>query len=262
MEQQQLDMIVGSVFDTASTTQKNQVGRCVRFDDARAFRYSRTDSDITMGDLVISTVNEADIAATYFGADTATAPVVGKGGAIGDTTLALCDLTSSIAVNEFQQGYLTITDGTGEAYMYKIKSNEVGVTSGEHDVVIYDGLVVALDNTSVGTMIASPWWDVTTHTAGNYGGTATQICVGKVMAASTAGTDVNTQYIWVQTWGPALVQAGTATGVRGGPCQLAEDDNGSGQIRVVNENRVAHIGVWMEATADGIYGPVFLQICP
>jgi len=253
------DLISGSVFDAASTTQKNPVGKCARFDDGRAYRYCKAQDTIVAGNLCVATPNEQDVAVTYFGADSSTAPAAGYGGAIGDTIVQLTDDVTGITLNEYAGGYLLITDGTGEGKMYRIKGNAASATDTVgFSVEIYKpGILVALDNTSVGTMIQSPWSNVDHHTKGNYNGTATEFCVGIAMVAATVG-----QFLWVQTWGPAIVLAGAATMIQGATIQVAEDVDGTGQVPVATENLIQVIGVGMEAAANTIYGPVFLQITP
>lgn len=257
---------IGSVTDTAWTTTDQrwlhqrvpQVGDVRRMDDGRVYRVARAGGTITVGDLVVAVPNEEDIAATEFGADTSTAPIAGEGGAVGDTKVRIADDVTGVTADEYAGGYLNITDAAGEGYQYKIKSNEATGTAGTGWLVtLYDPIKVALTNASVGTMTAH-WLDgVVVHTAADYGGTATQFCVGRAMIGASSG-----YYFWVQTWGPALVQAGAGAFVAGSPVQLAEDDNGSGQTVVSGENRIQVIGTALEATADTVWGPVFLQICP
>jgi len=266
MQNRQEGIISGSIWDDAvSTTAAKfkevrvpRLGARVAFSDGRVFRYAKAGDTVTAGALVVATLNSQAIAATYFGVDAATAPASGEGGAIGDTTIRLTDDVSGVTASEYAEGYLNITDYTGEGYSYKIKDNAVTSTdSGGFLVTLYDGLKVALDNTSVGTMTASPFNAVVVHTAADYGGTATQFCVGKAVVGATVG-----QYFWIQTWGLALVKAGAATGIIGAPCQLAEDDNGSGQVPVAGENRIQVIGSWYASAADTVWGQVFLQIFP
>lgn len=259
-----IEQISGSVYDGAATTAKNEVGRRAAFGDGRVFYYARTTNDISYGDLVVATQNVQEVTAAEFDA-----PAAGSGGAIGDTKINVSGLTSGVSVNEYAGGYVLVATGTGEGQMFRVKRNTVAGASG-FDIYLWDGITTALDTTSALVLINGPFWNVKTHTAANYGGTPTEICVGKAMAASTASSDSNTQYIWVQTWGLAAVQVGTATGIAGGPVQLAEDDNGSGQIPVATENRIQTIGVVYAGMTDATptviddtkWGYVFLQILP
>ncbi len=260
------DIISGSIWDAAIATTDTKfkegrvpyLGQRVALGDGRVFYFARAGGTITIGDLLAATPNEANIAATRFGADTSTAPVTGEGGGIGDTIIRITDDVSGVTADEYAGGYLCITDDTGEGQMRRIKSNQATGSAGTGwTVTLWDGLTTALDNTSVGTMI-NHWTDgVVVHTGANYGGTATELIVGAAQVGSASGS-----YFWMQTWGPCLLQAGTGTVIQGATVQAAEDDNGSVQVPVATENRVQVIGAGMEAIADGVWGPVFLQICP
>ena len=237
-------------------------------DDGRVFRYARNyNADLTVGMALAAIPNEADIAATEFGADVSTAPAADEGGSIGDKEIRHNIVTggTTITANEYEKGYLNITDGTGEGNMYKVKSNDANAAAAAKTVItIYDGLITALDNSSVGTLINSPWWAVDHHTHANYGGTPTQMCVGRNMVATTSGTNTRAEFLWVQTWGPALLKAGAVALIQGAHVNLAEDTDGEVQTPVftTTENDPHYIGVAMEATAHDSWGPVFLQICP
>ena len=233
------------------------LGQMARFRDGRTFRFCRAGGTVTIGDLVCAVPNEANIVAGEFGVDGSTAPAAGEGGGVGDTSIRLSDAITGQTVNEYAGGFLNITDATGEGQQRKIKSNQVSGGTGGHLCELYDGLTTALDNTSVGTMINHECDGVVVHTAADYGNTPTQYCVGSAVVAATSG-----QYFWVQTYGTALVQAGVATFIAGGKVQLAEDDNGSGQIPVTHEHKVQTLGIALEAAADTVWGPVFLNICP
>jgi len=78
------------------------------------------------------------------------------------------------------------------------------------------------------------------------------------MADTVATTGI---YFWMQTWGRALVQAGTTTIDVGLGLQGAEDDDGAAQIAVLAEAGQV-IGFGLQDGADGIWAPVFLQIIP
>jgi len=234
------------------------VGTRKAYEDGRVFRYARAGGTITVGALVVAVPNEANIAATYFGADSSTAPIAGEGGRVGDTKVRFTDDVTGITADEYAGGYLAITDATGEGYQYRIRSNEATGSDGTGALItLWDPIKVALDNTSVGTLTNNDYDGVVVHTAANYGGTATQTCVGRAMVSASSG-----EFLYVQTWGRALVKAGAGAIVQGSPVQLAEDDDGSGQTVVATENRVQVIGVGMEATADTVWGPVNLQILP
>ncbi len=244
------------------------LGSCVAFDDSRTYYKMLAGGTITMGDIVAAVPSVQAIAATYFGVDAATAPAGGEGGGVGNTVIRLTDDVSGVTANEYEGGYLNITDETGEGQSFRIKSNEATSTdSGGFLVTLYDGLQLALDNTSVGNMVDHLMSGVVTHTAANYGGTPTQFILGRAMPYGGVGstTQISSgEYLWVQTWGPALCQAGTDTFEQGSRVIPAQDDNGSVEHE---ENTTAEpdpqlLGTALQAAADGVWGLVYLQIIP
>ena len=271
-QHEQQSQVTGSVWDAATTTQLNPIGQRVQLGDGRVFRYASTDSNVGVGDVLASTPNVQEVAAGEFGADGSTAPAADNGGSVGDNTIQINIVTGThtITKDEFAGGYLQIKNGMGEGYNYRILENEANAASGTSTITLKEGLIVALDNTSEGVLVGNPYDNVVTHTAANYGGTPTESIMGTAVRTSTAGTDSTTEYIWVQTWGMAAVQAGTATIIQGGPVQPAEDDNGSAQIPVATEAEIQHIGTCYAGStdaaatviADGSWGPVILQIMP
>jgi hypothetical protein len=262
---QQLTQKSGSVFAAAiaATAQNFKQGRMPAvgdrqaFEDGRVFHFARSGGTTGVGDILAAVPNEANVPATEFGVTDAVAPIVGEGGAVGDAKVRLSDAVTGLTKDEYAGGYLNITDATGEGYQYRIKANEASNATVGCLVTLYDELILALDNTSVGTLTNHPMDGVVTHTAADYGGTATQFIVGKGVRSSADG-----EYFWVQTWGPCLLQAGTGTIIQGAPIQAAEDDNGSVQVVVSTENRVQVIGYGLEAGADTVWAPCFLTIMP
>jgi len=253
-DQNKQDTVInGSIFDAAGTTQKNEIGKRCQLSDGRVFRYAKAAGTITVGDAVVNTVNSQAIAATYFGLTAAVAPIGGEGGTAGDQKVRLSADVTGVTVDEYAGGYLCITNDTGEGEMYRIKSNEASGSAGVGSLIeIHDGIRTALDNTSVGIMISNEYSAVKVHTAADPN---VENCVGKAVVGATSG-----QYLWVQTWGVALMQAGVATVDVGEQVILAEDDNGSVQVGLAENVQV--IGYGIADIADTIWGPVFLQINP
>lgn len=255
------DGFMGSPYDGPDTTRKYSVGHIARTRGGKIFRYCRTDADFTQGFMMEATSNDQAIAATYFGVDTSTAPTATEGGAVGDEKIRYC-VTSGITAGEFVGGLLIISDGTGESYEYSVLAIEASAASGGALITIpYPGLRVALDNTSVGVLVNSPYWDVNIVTQENWGdmsGATLQKVVGRAMFTSTAATDSNTQFGWVQARGWALLKAGAATMIAGAVVVPAEDVDGVVQVGVDAEPNVPRIGFAMSDVADTVWGMVFL----
>lgn len=200
-----------------STTKKGDLGAVLAFSDGRVYRYCSTDSDISVGQIVVTTNNKQAISATYFGRTTSAAPIAGEGGAVGDTKIAFTSDVSGITQDEYAGGYLIITAGTGKGVCVRVKGNDASPSSGHAYIYLFenDPLPVALDNTSAGMLIASPFADVAVHTAKDFGGDQDQVVVGRAAATTTAGTDSTTQYFWVQVAGVGALISGNAVQKQG-----------------------------------------------
>jgi len=183
--------------------------------------------------------------------------------AVGSTSVAITDAThlSATAVDHYAGGYLFMSNGTGEGYAYKIKSNTVAA-SNKVIFELYDGLVVQPDATSDCFLMANPWGDLLLCDAN-----ADNNVTSFAGVSQGAGTVTSTAYIyqWFQTWGPCVVLAGAAT-KEGEP--LMHDDSGSydGGVLiwdVITDLSGGYLGVGIApATAAGDYAPTFLTIMP
>ncbi len=185
-EHMQLDQVSGSVFDAASTTQKNQIGRKVTFTDGREFVYVATAADLAAGDVLVSTPNAQAI----------TAGQIATTHAIGSEVLTITG--AGVTLNEYAGGYLAVTSSTGVGYLYRVKSN-TATASGVYTVTLKDALLVAVGTGTVGSLYVGLYDNVA------QGGVA-GVPVGVAVVPTTAATAGATQYFWIQTKGLAVVK--------------------------------------------------------
>jgi len=235
---------------------KGPVGTLMVTDDGRRFRYARTENTIGLGQLCIAVVNIDAIAATYFGATTALAPVAGEGGSIGDRILRVC--ATGVTANEHQGGWLMITDGTGISQLFKVKKNGVSATGG-FLIHIYGELSALLDATSVGLLMSNPFHNVD-HTAhANFGGNQNQYIVGRAMAAC-AGTSSAPDYVWLQTRGISMLVSGVAPNTHGGILTVAEDVDGVVQLSDTGDRDPGYqpVAIALQDGADTVGQPCYL----
>lgn len=238
----------GSVFDAAQATPRSEVGRRVPFKDGRVFVYARAGGTIAAGDVVVPNLNKQTLSAGDFGADGSTAPVAGEGGAVGDRLIRISKDVSGVSENEYVGGYLLITSGTGAAYVYRVRGNGASNASSGFLVEIYDGLRAALDNTSVGVLIAHPLIGVVKSDADNPGE-----AVGVAVVSATAN-----QYFWVQVAGLALAKADAEVSAAGTEARVGGTTDGC-LAPLGADDVVPAVGIWLDAVSANAYGPVWLN---
>ena len=208
----------------------------------RVWYFAKTVEAVTHGNVCSHVPTEVAVAATKFDATTA-----------GAVELAL-DITTT--ANAYQGGYLNITDGAGEGYQYLIASHTAG-TAGSSDCTLQleEPLQVALDaTTTVGTLTFGIFEAVQVANAAD---PTVEVPLGVAAATSTTALP----YVFLQTWGPSLVKAGTGAFGAGDRISVAEDDDGSAQLVLVGESQSV-LGQAFSTAADTIWGAVLLQIVP
>ena len=238
------------------TTQACKLGGVLEFFDGRRYRYCSTDSDITISDIVVTTNNVQAIAATYFGVLAATAPAAGGGGAIGDTVIDFTTDVTGVTLDEFAGGYLVITTATGKGVIVRVRGNDASPSAGHAHIYLYrnDPLPIALANDSVGALIISPFANVVTHTAADFGGDQNQVVVGRAGMTTTAGTDTTKEFFWVQVAGVGALDSGTAAQKQGCNVSPGEAVNGSVQkpVEADGDANYQACGVAMEDTSNAL----------
>ena len=199
----------------------------------RSFRLCHTTEVAAVGNMLSHLVTEVAIAATKFDIT-----------AIGASVI---DADATIVANAWDGGMLCIEDGTSAGALYPIVSNTLG-TAGtiDSDISIEGELHTPLSESSVGFLIHGPFENLSVANAAN---PAVEMPVGRAMWTSSS----DSPYIWVQTWGLALLKAGTGAVGAGDTVGLAEDDAGSIETLVTTEDP-AYVGVSLQAIADGEWG--------
>jgi len=206
----------------------------------------------------------------------------------GDTKLKLnmsthVDATqtaSAVGLNDYQNGFLTIYDGSsGNYWGCAIESNTAEDASGYVYLTLESELPFSLSQSGDYVMVhESPYWKVQPSGSGNaagYVGNFGTICgfPGPYNQYKTAssGTDIaDSKYIWLQTWGPYPgIIMGRA--YHGAEAERYQAMSGTGYP---NENTDFHgqtCGYYIPCTGDGDgtgtdadynnLGAFFLQIC-
>jgi hypothetical protein len=165
---------------TESETQQHQLGALGETGDGRKFRYAKMGEAITMGYM---TQSPAIDSATVKMAVTAVA-------AIGAKKIAFTHAATTSTANEYAEGYVTISFGTGIGQTLKIASHAAFTNGGASELFLEDPLIVALDTTSKISLAHNPWNGVLMDTS--------------VVTCPTGGAlrSFTTQYYgWLQTRG-------------------------------------------------------------
>lgn len=217
--------------------QQHVLGQKGETADGRIFRYGKAGEAITIGR---ATQSPAIDTATITMAVTATA-------AIGATSISFTHGATTSSANEYAEGYLTVSYGTGIGQTLKIKGHAAWTSGGASTVTLEDPLLVALDTTSKIDVAHNPWNGVLMDTS------LVTTPTGIALHGFTSG-----YYGWFQTRGvvgvysDATVAAGYA---------FAFDASVSGGIDVpANDLQQFVLGNAIQAGAQGYDHQVYVMI--
>jgi len=222
-----------------SAYQRHQLGAKGETADGRVFRYAQMGEAITYGYMTQSPA-----------IDTATITMsVTSAAAIGAKKIVFTHGATTSAANEYAEGYLTVSYGTGAGQTLKIASH-AAFTSGQTscEIVLEDPLIVALDTTSRIDICHNPWNGVLMDTS------QVTCPTGAALRSFTSG-----YYGWLQTRGVVGVQSDNTVAAG---YQISNDANDAGKVDVTTANayQVWPIGHAIQAGADTYAHQVFLDI--
>jgi hypothetical protein len=168
---------------SSSDIQQEALGQKGEDKFGRKFRYVKAGAVA----LVVDNVLQSPARDTQF-----TGLAVASAAAIGATTLALTNGTTTTTVDQFKGGLAVVSEGTGIGQQFIISGNNVATSGAALTVTLADNVRVALDTTSKVTLqlnyyngvIVSP----TTRTGKTVGGAIFPIAAN--------------QFGWIQTGGP------------------------------------------------------------
>lgn len=223
-DQKQSGVISGSVFDaplhdTSVKTLKGEiprVGREVEFEDGRKYVFVASYND----DFVAGEILGVGDAIKTEMTDILTAASAGSKTLIVDITgETIFGNSAALAKDRMAGGYIIISNGTGEGYSYRVKSNSVQDGDDKVTFLLYDALIVAVDTSTDIHMVGPKYHGVIK-------GTETTTPVGVTLRATLSGTNTRWEYHWVQTQGLAAVLVKTASGVAAGEVVCLGADGG------------------------------------
>jgi len=179
-------MLLVSETQTSSATKIHSLGQLGMTSDGRKFRYARVGATaLVTGSAYATAVQDAQFEAMAIQANAA----------IGATSISITIGTTTVAANDFDEGYLCVASGTGIGQSSRILSHGTGTSGQTVAFVIEDPLTVALTTagSSTLTVVKNPYDDVIVQPT-----TPTGPVVGMASHAVVA-----TEYGWLQTGGPA-----------------------------------------------------------
>lgn len=225
---------------SVSTIKKHALGQRAETADGRIFRYGKAGSGgATLGYYAVSPdVDTAEITMAVTAA-----------AAIGATSISFTNAATTATANEYSEGWVVVSFGTGIGQTLKI-SHHAALTSGGASVVyLEDPLVVALDTTSRIDLVANPYNGVIMVT--------TDAAISTPAGVPLVTIDAD-EYGWLQTRGVVGIAA-DATIAAG--YEFQGDINDAGKIDVTGTDaQVIKLGHAILAAADTYSHPVFLKI--
>jgi len=228
-----------------SATKKAELGRLLPLLDGRIFRYCKAAASIAHAKMAAASLVVAnDNAVTQTGMT-----VTISGAHIGAKVIKVL-LAAATTKNLYEDGLLTIEDGTGQGYCYRIKSNKAGgdAVATPCELTLYDPIVVALDETTVLTLTLNRRKNVII----NPSGTQASVAVGVPLIDITTAKP----YFWAQTKGYAALIIVTATTIG----YLVGPGAGDGACDVATGTTQKPWGTCVQIASSGNYITVDLNL--
>ena len=234
-----------------SSTAKYPLGQKLELIDGRVFRYCNFDAAVTVGKLVgadqstgaADEISDGTIATGTAGSSVVTLTASGSAGPPADF--------EGVEANDYAGSYLHITDGAGEGFTYRIKSNGAA-SSDAVEFTLYDPIVTALSSGATDWAISASRYNNCHVTDATQGTIVDPFPTGVTMRGITSG-----YFAWVQTQGQAMCLAdGTIT--EGNRLTVSDGTNGSVQLK--DAETEVEIGHALTTVATGEYAPVMLKL--
>ena len=249
-----------SIYDSSSTP-THKVGTRGALPDGRVFYYTHneTAAALTLGELIVTaTVTPNHHDQTVNAAADFTQ---------GSTSVTLNPGATAIALLEYEEGIVFISDGTAQGLAYKIRDHAGNAGSTQSTATLYDPVVTTTAAASTMSLVRNKWKNPQQSNT-----TVSEIPVGvpqvTLAAATTAATatalPVDATYGWLQTWGPCPVLCDEAVTAEGQAITI-----GTGTAGAVEEDDTATtvsqefiVGYNLTPLVDTEYQLVDLRIQP
>ena len=214
-------VIYGIIPHTDSTEQKHPLGTTGVTNDGRTYRYGQAASTkLVLGKMCIApdiTTHHEDIAVNTF--------------AIGDKSITATLGATAITGNEYQEGFVNVTDGTGQGIMYKIKSCPATALSSDVIITLEEPIIVAAEAATTVTLYRNKYRDIIVSD-----GTQADLPVGVPNIDIAADS-----YGWFQVGGPCSVLVDANDTTVGTPITIG--DGTAGGVETHNAATEVLVGI-------------------
>ena len=222
-----------------SSSKKEEIGTLRITQDGRKFRYAKAGA----GALSPGKMGQAAAVDADWMNQTAVAA------AIGTTQITLTVVSTTVAEDYFAGGYLHINDNTGEGHAYPIKSSSAVAAGTSIDIILEQGVKVALTTSSDFTLVQSPWMATVQST------TEESFPIGIPLLDVTEA-----YYYWAQTGGVAIALAAGTWAV----ASMLTMGATAGALSSINSTLDVDMPIcalaWLTAGVSGEYKPVYLTL--
>ena len=191
-----------------STAQKHKLGTRLQLGD-RVFRYCRNAGVALVPGYLVGTTS------TVLTSKTGAGTISGQQGSTA--VVSSCTGATAAVRDQYADGYIIITTGSGVGETYKVKGNEPAGSATAFSLTLYDGLASTWSTNSTHQIIQSLYFGAIAATTGT-----------QAIGAPLVSTSAN-YYFWAQTWGPAAVYTDVAVGP-GAKNQLIVSANTAGAV--------------------------------
>ena len=219
-----------------SSEQKHPVGTMGVSNDGRTYRYCQAGGTaLEPGTMCIApdiTTAHEDIAVNTF--------------AVGDKSITATLGATAITGNEYQEGFVNVTDELGQGIMYKIKSCPATALSSDVVVLLEEPIVVAAHADTTVTLYRNKYRDVLVSD-----GTQADLPVGVPNVEIAANA-----YGWLQVGGPCSILVDANDTTVGKPVTIGDGTAGAVESRnAATETYVGNqpAGVGADAGEYGVF---------
>jgi hypothetical protein len=178
--------------------------------------------------------------------------------AAGSRTVTITNGATTIAANDFAEGYLNVEDDAGEGFLYKIASHTVEAAGSAAVTVTLEapnGIQTALSTASTVGLAPSLYRNIVIHPSPN---------VSALVGVSTAPSFTTTRWGWFQTRGVSSVLIDGTVGI-GKTVMPSDATDGAVEAWILTEAAppteiTPMVGTVIEVAATTEYGLIMLNV--